>query len=113
MTPPEGIPEAPVLDRRAERRQAIIEAGEQMRNGLFGFVAHVREPEGLAFDLAVAAIDSHEVIFPHQGHQLRGVDFTIIFHTMVTSNKIVTVLTLVIGLISCIYDFVTDITKNK
>ena len=43
----------------------------------------------------------------------RMIAVTIIFHTMVTSNKIVTVLTLVIGLISCIYDFVTDITKNK
>jgi hypothetical protein len=33
-----------------------------MRNRFLGFVAHVGEPEGLAFELAVASID-HEMMF--------------------------------------------------
>ena len=45
----------------SELAQTIVETTKQMRNRFFGFVAHVGEPEGLALQFSVAAVD-HEVM---------------------------------------------------
>jgi hypothetical protein len=34
-----------------------------MRDGFLGFIAHVGEAEGLAFDFAVAAVDDEMMFF--------------------------------------------------
>ena len=34
-----------------------------MRDGFLGFIAHVGETEGLAFDFAVAAVDDEMMFF--------------------------------------------------
>ena len=45
-----------------------------MRNGFFRFVAHVREAEGLAFDLAVAGVDDEMVFFAEIAREFGNVD---------------------------------------
>jgi hypothetical protein len=37
--------------------QDVVKTGEQMGNGFFGFVAHIRETKGFASDLAIASVD--------------------------------------------------------
>ena len=51
-----------------------------MRNRFFGFVAHVGETEGLAFEFAVPAID-HEMVPGSQiAHEFGDVDPAIVPH---------------------------------
>ena len=49
--------------RKRSLLEAIVETGEEMRDGFFGFVAHIREAEGLTFDFAVAAVDDEVMFF--------------------------------------------------
>ena len=51
-----------------------------MRDGFFGFVAHVGEAKGLAFDFAVAAVDDEMMFLAQVAHEFRNVDAAIIFH---------------------------------
>ena len=51
-----------------------------MRNGFFRFVAHVREAEGLAFDLAVAGVDDEMVFFAEIAREFGNVDAAAVFH---------------------------------
>ena len=64
----------------SELPQAIVETTKQMRNRLLGFVAHVGEPECLAFQLSVAAVD-HEVMPRSEVmHQFDDVDSAVVLH---------------------------------
>ena len=51
-----------------------------MRDGFLGFIAHVGETEGLAFDFAVTAVDDEMMFFAQVAHEFRHVDSAIIFH---------------------------------
>ena len=51
-----------------------------MRDGFFGFVAHVGEAEGLAFDFTVAAVDDEVMFFAEISHELGDVDAAVVFH---------------------------------
>src|SRR5450631_3937608 len=61
-------------------RQAVVYAGEQMRDGVPGFVAHVGEAEGFAFDLAVAAVDDEVVFGAEVAHEFRDIDPAAVSH---------------------------------
>src|SRR5436190_3119877 len=52
----------------------VVETREQMGNGFFGLIAHIRKAEGLAFDLAVAGVDDEVVFFAQVFRQLGHVD---------------------------------------
>jgi hypothetical protein len=43
-------------------REAIVQTSQQMGNGLFRFVAHIRKAEGFPFEFAVTGIDD-EMMF--------------------------------------------------
>ncbi len=43
-------------------REDVVEGVEEFLHGGFGFVAHVADPERLALDLAVAAVDEEVVL---------------------------------------------------
>ena len=51
-----------------------------MRDGFLGFIAHVGETKGLAFDLAVTAVDDEMMVFAQVANEFRHVDSSIIFH---------------------------------
>jgi len=51
-----------------------------MRNGFFGFVAHVGEAERLAFEFAVAGVDDEVVFFAKLLRQLQNIDAAIVFY---------------------------------
>ena len=50
-------------DPRRVLSEAIIKASKQMRDGFLGFIAHVGETKGLAFDFAVTAVDDEMMFF--------------------------------------------------
>ena len=60
--------------------KTVIQAPEQMRNRFFGFVAHVGEPECLAFDFAVAAVDDEMMFGAQIADEFRDVDAAAVFH---------------------------------
>ena len=51
-----------------------------MRNRFLGFVAHVGEAKGLAFDFAVAGIDDEVVFFAEIPGEFGNVDAAGVFH---------------------------------
>jgi len=51
-----------------------------MRNRFLGFVAHVGEPECLAFDFAVAAVDDEMMFGAQIADEFRDVDAAAVFH---------------------------------
>src|SRR5207253_6744974 len=51
-----------------------------MRDGFLGFIAHVGETKGFAFDLPVTAVDDEMMFFTQVANEFRHVDFPIIFH---------------------------------
>ena len=59
--------------------QAGVEASEEMGDSFLSFVAHVREAKGLAFDLAIAAVDDEMMFFAQIAHESRYVDGAVIF----------------------------------
>src|SRR5438270_8174740 len=70
------------VHRNAVRRtlaQTIIQTRQQVRDGFFGFVAHVGEAEGLALDFAVAAVDDEVMFFAEISHELGNVDVPVVF----------------------------------
>ena len=70
----------PASAKKRSLPEAVVETGEEMRDGFFGFVAHIREAEGLAFDLAVAAVDDEVMFFAKISHELGDVDAAVVFH---------------------------------
>ena len=53
-----------------------------MRNGFFGFVTHVGEAEGLAFEFAVAGVDDEMMFFAKSFRERQDVKFfSIVLHT--------------------------------
>ena len=50
-----------------------------MRDRFFGFVAHVGEAEGLAFDLAVAGVDDEVMFFAEVAGEFGNVDAAGVF----------------------------------
>ena len=64
----------------SELSQTIVETTKQMRNRLFGFVAHVGEAKCLAFEFAVAAVDHEMMLFAQVAHQFGDVDSTVVLH---------------------------------
>src|SRR5437899_11835585 len=52
-----------------------------MGDSFLSFVAHVREAKGLAFDLAIAAVDDETIFFAQIAHESRYVDGAVIFDT--------------------------------
>jgi len=50
-----------------------------MGDSFLSFVAHVREAKGLAFDLAIAAVDDEMMFFAQIAHESRYVDCAVIF----------------------------------
>ena len=51
-----------------------------MRNCFFGFVAHIGETEGLAFEFAVAGIDDEVMFFAQFLRHRQNVDGSIVFY---------------------------------
>src|SRR5690349_872043 len=51
-----------------------------MRDGFLGFIAHVGETKGLAFDLAVTAVDDETMFFAQVANEFRHIRSPIIFH---------------------------------
>ena len=52
-----------------------------MRDGFFGFVAHIGEAEGLALDFAVAGIDHEVMLFSKSFRECKNVEFfSIVLH---------------------------------
>ena len=45
-----------------------------MRDGFLGFIAHVGETKGFAFDFAVTAVDDEMMFFAQVAHEFRHVD---------------------------------------
>src|SRR5438477_350432 len=61
--------------------QTIIETVQQMRNCLFGFVAHIGEAEGFSLNFAVAGIDHEVMLFSKSFRECRNVEFfSIVLH---------------------------------
>lgn len=51
-----------------------------MRNGFFGFVAHVGEAEGLAANVAVAGVDDEVMLFAEIAGEFQNINAAIVFH---------------------------------
>src|SRR4030095_1653643 len=66
--------------RKRSLLEAVVETGEGMRDGFFGFVAHIREAEGFTFAVAVAAVDDEVMFFAETSHELGDVDAAVVFH---------------------------------
>ena len=74
-----------VFYRCPRRKRSLLEAvvEEQARRCATVssvFVAHVREPEGLAFDFAVAPVDDEMVFFAQVAREFGDVDAAIVSH---------------------------------
>jgi hypothetical protein len=50
-----------------------------MRNGFFGFVAHVGEPKGLSANFAIAGIDDEMMLFAEMSRKIENVDVFVVF----------------------------------
>ena len=50
-----------------------------MRNGFFGFVAHVRESKSLATEFAVAGIDDEVMFFAEASRKIDNIEPLVVF----------------------------------
>src|SRR5215472_4293304 len=60
--------------------QNIVEAGQQMRNSLLCFVAHIRQPKSFTSNLAVTGINHQMMFFPQLSREVQDIDAFIVFH---------------------------------
>ena len=60
-------------------RKDVVKRLEQLRNGFLSFVAHVGEPEGLAFDFAVAGVDDEVMFFAEIAGEFQNIDSPFVF----------------------------------
>jgi hypothetical protein len=58
--------------------QDVVERGEQMRNGFFGFVAHVGETKRFAAEFAVTGIDDEVMSFAQAFRKIDNVDVPVV-----------------------------------
>jgi hypothetical protein len=62
------------------RLENVLDAGEQMRNCRFGFVAHVGETECLASNLAITRIDDEVMFFTKFPRKCENIDAFVVLH---------------------------------